>query len=217
MYIKNRMTKNPICIDVDAKISDVVDLMAEHTLHRIPVVSGNKLVGLVTEGQISRKGASKATSLSIFELNYLLSKTAVSTIMIKDVITIGEDRFLEDAALLMQKHDIGCLPVVNKANDVVGILTQNDVFAAFLDILGYREHGSRICIEVMDKMGAIKEISEVFVRNNVNITHVGVYRKEANQADLIFRVDTLKTDALEKDLESSGYKVLDISKNTLAE
>lgn len=213
MYIKNRMTKNPICIDVDAKISDVVDLMSEHDLHRIPVVSGKKLVGLVTEGQISRKGASKATSLSIFELNYLLSKTSVNTIMIKDVITIEEDRFLEDAALLMQKHDIGCLPVVNKAKEVVGILTQNDVFAAFLDLLGYREHGSRICIEVMDKMGAIGEISEVFVRNHINITHVGVYRKEENQADLIFRVDTLQTEALEKDLEDSGYKVLNVTKN----
>lgn len=213
MDVKSRMTKNPICIDVDAKISDVVDLMSEHSLHRIPVVSGNKLVGLVTEGQIARKGPSKATSLSIYELNYLLSKTSVDAIMIKDVITIHEDRFLEDAALLMEKHDIGCLPVVNDQNDVVGILTQNDVFAAFLDVLGYRERGSRICIEVDDKMGAIGEISEVFVRNNVNITHVGVYRKDANKADLIFRVDTFQTDELEQDLNKSGYTVLSITKN----
>lgn len=213
MDVKSRMTKNPICIDVDAKISDVVDLMSEHSLHRIPVVSGNKLVGLVTEGQIARKGPSKATSLSIYELNYLLSKTSVDAIMIKDVITIHEDRFLEDAALLMEKHDIGCLPVVNDQNDVVGILTQNDVFAAFLDVLGYRERGSRICIEVDDKMGAIGEISEVFVRNNVNITHVGVYRKDTNKADLIFRVDTFQTDELEQDLNKSGYTVLSITKN----
>ena len=77
MYVKNRMTKHPICIDVNSKISDVVDIMSEKELHRIPVVSGKKLVGLVTEGMISKKGASKATSLSIYELNYLLSKTSV--------------------------------------------------------------------------------------------------------------------------------------------
>lgn len=213
MDVKSRMTKNPICIEVDAKISDVVDLMSENHLHRIPVVKGKKLVGLITEGQIARKGPSKATSLSIYELNYLLSKTSVDAIMIKDVITIHQDRFLEDAALLMEKHDIGCLPVVNDDNDVVGILTQNDVFAAFLDLLGYRERGSRICIEVDDKMGAIGEISEVFVRNQVNITHVGVYRKEGNKADLIFRVDTFQTENLEKDLTQSGYKVLNVTKN----
>lgn len=213
MIVKNNMTKNPVCIDINAKINEAVDLMSSNSLHRIPVVKGNKLVGLLTEGQIARKGPSKATSLDIYELNYLLSKTSVDAIMIKDVITIQEDRLLEDAALLMLKHDIGCLPVVNDANDVVGILTQNDVFTAFLDLLGYREKGSRVSIEVQDKMGAIGEISDVFVRNNCNITHVGVYRLENGKADIIFRIDTFNTEPLEKDLEKSGYKVLNITKN----
>lgn len=213
MYVKNKMTKDPICIDINSKISEAVDLMSEHSLHRLPVVNGKKLVGLLTEGQISRKGPSKATSLSIYELNYLLSKTSVDAIMIKDVITIHEDRFLEDAALLMLKHDIGCLPVINDANDVVGILTQNDVFAAFLDILGYRERGSRITIQVEDKLGAIGEISKVFVKNECNITHVGVYRLENGLAEIIFRIDTFNTDVLEKDLNANGYHVLDITKN----
>ena len=213
MYVKNRMTSNPICIDVNSKISEVVDIMNEKGLHRIPVVSGKKLVGLVTEGMISKNGATKATSLSIFELNYLLSKTSVDAIMIRDVITIHEDRFLEDAALMMFKHDIGCLPVVNDANDVVGILTTNDVLSAFLDILGYRESGSRVCIEVKDELGTIGKISEVFVRNTCNITHLGVYSQHNGYADMIIRIDTFQTDALAKDLEENGYKVLSITKN----
>ncbi|MEF2782554.1 CBS and ACT domain-containing protein [Erysipelotrichaceae bacterium HCN-30851] len=213
MYVKNRMTSNPICIDVNSKISEVVDIMNEKGLHRIPVVSGKKLVGLVTEGMISKNGATKATSLSIFELNYLLSKTSVDAIMIRDVITIHEDRFLEDAALMMFKHDIGCLPVVNDANDVVGILTTNDVLSAFLDILGYRESGSRVCIEVKDELGTIGKISEIFVRNNCNITHLGVYSQHNGYADMIIRIDTFQTDALAKDLEENGYKVLSITKN----
>ncbi|MEF9962333.1 MAG: CBS and ACT domain-containing protein [Erysipelotrichaceae bacterium] len=213
MYVKDKMTKEPISISGDAKISEVVDLMSEHHLHRVPVVNQGKLVGLVTGSLISQKGPTKATSLSIFELNYLLSKTSVDTIMIRDVITINENRFLEDAALLMLNHDIGCLPVLNDQNELVGIMTQNDVFAAFLDVLGYREHGSRICIEVKDKIGAIGEISEVFVRNKINISHVGVYSLKNEMAEIIFRVETIQTDVLEKDLIESGYKVLNVSKN----
>ncbi|MCH4284122.1 MULTISPECIES: CBS and ACT domain-containing protein [Bacillota] len=213
MYVKNRMTKNPICIGVNNKISEVVDIMNEKKLHRIPVVNGKKLVGLVTEGMISKNGATKATSLSIYELNYLLSKTTVDAIMIRDVITIHEDSFLEDAALLMYKHDIGCLPVVNDDKEVVGILTSNDVLSAFLDILGYRERGSRVCIEVKDELGTIGSLSEIFVRNNCNITHLGVYSQHNGFADMIIRIDTFQTDELEKDLEASGYKVLSITKN----
>lgn len=213
MYVKNRMTKNPICIGVNNKISEVVDIMNEKKLHRIPVVNGKKLVGLVTEGMISKNGATKATSLSIYELNYLLSKTTVDAIMIRDVITIHEDSFLEDAALLMYKHDIGCLPVVNDDKEVVGILTSNDVLSAFLDILGYRERGSRVCVEVKDELGTIGALSEIFVRNNCNITHLGVYSQHNGFADMIIRIDTFQTDELEKDLEASGYKVLSITKN----
>lgn len=213
MYVKNRMTKNPICIGVNNKISEVVDIMNEKKLHRIPVVNGKKLVGLVTEGMISKNGATKATSLSIYELNYLLSKTTVDAIMIRNVITVREDAFLEDAALLMYKHDIGCLPVVNEDNDVVGILTSNDVLSSFLDILGYREKGSRVCIEVKDELGTIGSLSEIFVRNDCNITHLGVYSQHNGFADMIIRIDTFQTDSLERDLEANGYKVLSITKN----
>ncbi|WP_416324436.1 CBS and ACT domain-containing protein [[Eubacterium] hominis] len=213
MYVRNRMTKNPICIGVNNKISEVVDIMNEKKLHRIPVVNGKKLVGLVTEGMISKNGATKATSLSIYELNYLLSKTTVDAIMIRNVITVHENAFLEDAALLMYKHDIGCLPVVNDDNDVVGILTSNDVLSSFLDILGYREKGSRVCIEVKDELGTIGNLSEIFVRNDCNITHLGVYSQHNGFADMIIRIDTFQTDALERDLEANGYKVLSITKN----
>ena len=213
MYVRNRMTKNPICIGVNNKISEVVDIMNDKKLHRIPVVNGKKLVGLVTEGMISKNGATKATSLSIYELNYLLSKTTVDAIMIRNVITVHENAFLEDAALLMYKHDIGCLPVVNDDNDVVGILTSNDVLSSFLDILGYREKGSRVCIEVKDELGTIGNLSEIFVRNDCNITHLGVYSQHNGFADMIIRIDTFQTDSLERDLNANGSKVLSITKN----
>lgn len=210
MFVKDNMTKDPVCITPDSKISQVVDLMSEKGLHRLPVVNGRRIVGLVTEGTISASGASKATSLSIYELNYLLSKTTVDTIMIRNVITINENALMEDAAMTMLKNDIGCLPVVDDHGEISGILTQNDVFNAFLEILGYREVGSRITIGVKDELGAIGEISKVFVRNHCNITHVGVYKNENGLADIIFRIDSLDTEALTKDLAASGYEVLSV-------
>ena len=126
--------------------------------------------------------------------------------MIRNVVTIQEDALMEDAAMTMLKNDIGCLPVVDANGEISGILTQNDVFNAFLEILGYREEGSRIIIGVKDELGAIGEISKVFVRNHCNITHIGVYRNENGQADIIFRIDSFETAALEKDLEDSGYR-----------
>ena len=213
MFVKNRMTKNPLCISVDAKISEAVDLMSEKGLHRLPVLDGNQLVGLVTKSMISEKGASKATSLSIFELNYLLSKTTVKTIMEKQVVTIRENQLLEDAAMTMLKHDIGCLPVVNQHNEVVGILTQNDLFKALIDLLGYREKGTRITVEVKDRLGAIGDLSQIFVSNHANITHVGVYRKENNLCDVVFRIDLLDTISLEQALKAAGYEVVSVMKN----
>lgn len=212
MYVKNRMTKQPVCIDVNSKISQVVDIMNEK-IYIVFLLYQEKTGGTCDRKHDFKNGASKATSLSIYELNYLLSKTSVDAIMIRDVITVHEDRFLEDAALLMYKHDIGCLPVVNDENDVVGILTSNDVMSAFLDILGYRESGSRVCVEVKDELGTIGALSEIFVRNNCNITHLGVYNQQNGFTDMIIRINTFQTDALEKDLEANGYKVLNISKN----
>ena len=106
MFVKDNMTKDPVCITPESTISQVIDLMSEKGLHRLPVVNGKRIVGLVTEGTISASGASKATSLSIFELNYLLSKTTVDTIMIKNVITINENALMEDAAMKMLKSAV---------------------------------------------------------------------------------------------------------------
>ena len=110
MFVRDNMTKDPVCITPDQTISQVVDLMSEKKLHRLPVVQGKRIVGLVTEGTISASGASKATSLSIYELNYLLSKTTVDTIMIRNVVTIQEDALMEDAAMTMLKNAMLNIP-----------------------------------------------------------------------------------------------------------
>lgn len=214
MYVKNEMTKNPITIDANDVISKAADIMSEKNLHRLPVMENGKLVGLVTKGLITSKGVGGATSLSVFELNYLLNRTSVKTVMIKlkDLVTISSDKLLEDAADLMLAHDIGCLPVVDDGV-LVGILTQNDLFKAFLDILGYNRKGSRIDVRVPDTLGILGEVSKVFVANNANIANFTVYRNnDDTTADLILRSDVIDTEDLEKDLNENGFKVNSIMK-----
>lgn len=211
MYVKTRMTVNPIVVSSSDVISKASDLMTEKRLHRIPVVDNGKLVGLVTKGLITSNGVGGATSLSIFELNYLLNKTPVRDIMIKakKLVTINQDELLEEAALLMLKHDIGCLPVVDEVGNLVGIITQNDLFAAFLDVLGW-ENGSRIVIKMKDTIGEVGEVSKVFVKNNANITHIGVYHNDSENVEVVIRTELLNTKELEADLEANGFKVLSV-------
>ncbi|WP_071441291.1 CBS and ACT domain-containing protein [Traorella massiliensis] len=214
MYVKNEMTANPITINADDVISKAADIMSENNLHRLPVMENGKLVGLVTKGLITSKGVGGATSLSVFELNYLLNRTSVKTVMIKlkDLVTISSNKLLEEAASLMLAHDIGCLPVVDDG-ELVGILTQNDLFKAFLDILGWQRKGSRIEVNVPDTLGILGEISKIFVDNNANITNFTVYRNnDDSTADLILRTTLTETDELEKELNQNGFKVNGIMK-----
>lgn len=214
MYVKNEMTANPITINADDVISKAADIMSENNLHRLPVMENGKLVGLVTKGLITSKGVGGATSLSVFELNYLLNRTSVKTVMIKlkDLVTISSNKLLEEAASLMLAHDIGCLPVVDDGV-LVGILTQNDLFKAFLDILGWQRKGSRIEVNVPDTLGILGEISKIFVDNNANITNFTVYRNnDDSTADLILRTTLTETDELEKELNQNGFKVNSILK-----
>ena len=210
--VKDFMTSDVICTESDATISEIIDLMHTKHIHRVPVVKNDELVGLITEGMISNSGT-QATSLSIYELNYLLSKTTVHSVMVKDVIYAYEDDLMEDATDKMLKHDIGCLPVVNPEHKVVGILTQNDVFKCFLNVLGWLQKGSRITVGVKDEIGAIGALSKIFVSQNVNILNLGVYSHTDGVAKIVIRCDASDPSKLCQALEDAGYEVLEQASN----
>lgn len=213
MIVKERMSKNLLTISKTDNIDKAIDIMASHGLHRLPVVEGKQLIGLLTEGMISQKGASKATSLSIFELNYLLSKTSVDTIMEKHVHTIYENQFLEDAAVKMLEYNIGCLPVLDAQDNLVGILTQNDLFKSFIEILGYNDAGTRLSVEVVDELGVLENITKIIGEHHANILHLGVYAGADQKTNIIFRVDTNDASDIKRDLEAAGYKVTSMVAN----
>lgn len=211
LYVKTRMTKNPITISHEAPISDAVGLMKEKGLKRVPVVEGDKVVGILTQSDIQKVSPTKATSLSIFEINYLLSKTTVMDAMTKNPITIDADSLLEEAAVIMRQERIGTLPVVENSK-LVGIITESDIFDAFIDLLGFKTPGSRITVEAKDIPGALAEIAEVFKSLGINITHIAAYRGEGT-SDVVIRSDSFNIAEVEKALVIRGYKIKHVLKN----
>ena len=143
MAVKDFMAKRVVYVSPQTTVAAAADIMREKGLRRLPVIENDKLVGLITEGTMADASPSKATSLSIYEMNYLLNKTKVGDIMIKNVLTVSKYASLEDAIYIMLQNKVGVLPVVDN-DQISGIITDKDVFRAFLEISGYGQAGIRI-------------------------------------------------------------------------
>lgn len=211
MYVRKSMTKSPYTITADASIADAVALLREKGLRRLPVVDGEKLVGLLTESDIQKVSPTKATSLSIFEINYLLSKLTVKDAMSKKPITIEAGSLLEEAAVIMREKKIGTLPVIED-DKLVGIITESDIFDAFINLLGFRDIGSRLTIEAKDVPGAMADIANIYKLFDINISHIALYRG-VGTSDIVIRSAALDTAELEKKLSEQGYKIKHVLKN----
>lgn len=206
MYVKDNMAKDPVTIGPDGSVSEAIDMMNQNDLHRIPVVDGNnKLCGLVTKSIIAENTPNSASSLSVFELNYLLNKLTIKDIMIKDVITIGEDALLEEAATILRKNDIGCLPVVTEDNSLIGIITHNDIFTAFIDLLGYNQEGVRYVVSIPeDKPGIMADIARILDEQDVSISNLAVYHNDRG-IEVVVIIYGHKD--VKESLTSAGYNV----------
>ncbi|MEK0151578.1 CBS and ACT domain-containing protein [Tetragenococcus halophilus] len=177
MNIKHYMTPNVITIKPDTRVTEAVDLMEKHDFHSLPVIKNDSFVGLITEELIKNKTSSAATSLSIYELNYLLDKTIVEDIMEKDAQTASKELLLEEAAILMVDNNITVLPVIDKDKKVEGIITYKDIFSALIELSGYQSGGDRLVIEVdEDKVGVLDSITAILADNNISISHIFVNR-----------------------------------------
>lgn len=206
MYVRNRMTINPITVTPDTTIATALEIMREKNINRIPVVKDGKLVGIITERKLMEVSPSSATSLSIFEINYLLAKTKVEQVMTKKVVTVAPDDLLEIAALKMRDNKVGGLPVVENGK-VVGIITESNIFDAFIEIMGFRERGSRISILIQeDRPGVLAELAQTVATCDINITHLAIYHGE-----IVLRVDTRQPDALIEKLKEKGFRITSVT------
>jgi acetoin utilization protein AcuB len=161
MLIKDWMAKDPVTITEDTSMIKAIHIMKERRFRRIPVVAQGKLVGMVTDRDLKEASPSKATTLDVHELYYLLAELQVQEIMSRNPVSVSQDETVEHAAQIMLEHTISGLPVVDASGTVVGIITQSDVFRAFMHITGILQGGVQFALRLEDKPGLIKEVVDV--------------------------------------------------------
>jgi acetoin utilization protein AcuB len=161
MLVKNWMSKPAITIDANASMNDAIKLLKNHNIKMLPVMENGKLVGIVTDRDLKRASASDATSLEIHELLYLISKIKIREIMTQNPITVPQDYTVEETAEILLKHNISGVPVVDQYREVVGTITQNDIFRILISLTGAEKKGIQFGIEVEDRPGSIKEVTDI--------------------------------------------------------
>ena len=211
MLVKNRMTSPAMTVTPETSFQDALKLMRDHKFRRIPVVDhDSKLIGIVSERDLLHASPSPATSLSVWEVNYLLWKLKVADIMTHQVITISQDAPIEDAANLMVTRKIGGLPVVDNAGHVVGVITETDIFKAFAEMMGSGEKGLRLTLQVPSGSGTLARLSQAIYEAGGIIVSVGSLDKESDgMRELIVKVRGVGKDKIVKVLEALGDHVTD--------
>lgn len=208
MRIRDVMTKNPITISSDTLIIDAQKIMKEKNIRRLPVVDNGKLVGIVTKHDLLEASPSPATSLSIYELNYLLSKMKIKEIMKKNPITLSPETPFEEALRIGQEKKIGSFPVVEDGK-LIGIATESDIIRFVSRILGIKEEGSRITIEGLGgKLGDLEKIISIANQHHtVILSMISLPRPEKKDWMIVLRLKTSEPDPIIRDLKKSGFNV----------
>lgn len=211
MLVKDRMSRPPITIRENVGVEDALKLMHSEDIRRLPVVDrrGN-MVGIVSELDLLKVSPSPATSLSIYEIPYLLAKIQMKDVMKKDVITVTEDTPLEEAARIMADNRIGGMPVMRN-DELVGMITETDLFKIFLEMLGGREEGVRISMFVPDEEGMLAKITGKISEMGINITALSTILAEDPTTYLVtIRVEQdAEIDALVAAMEELGFEIED--------
>jgi acetoin utilization protein AcuB len=204
------MTKNPVTITEDTSVDKALQLMRENRVRRFPVLNKRgKLMGIISEKDLLYASPSPATSLSIYEIPYLLSKIKISDLMTKNVITVHEDTPLEEAARLMADSKVGGLPVV-RDGELVGIITETDMFKVFLEMLGAREEGVRLTLLVPEKKGTLAMIASKIADMGGNILALGtIMGEDPTTYKLTFKVKDVPEEQLVSAMEGLDLKILD--------
>jgi len=202
------MTKNPITVESDTLVLDAQKIMRENNIRRLPVVDKGKLKGIITKHDLLEAAPSPATSLSIHELNYLLSKMKVKEIMKKDPFTVPPDMPFEEALRIGQEKKIGSFPVVENGK-LVGIATESDLVRFLTRALGIKEEGSRITIEGLGgKLGDLEKIiSIVNQHQTIILSMISLPRPEKKDWMIVLRLKTSSLDPIVKDFKKAGFNV----------
>jgi len=212
MKVRDFMRKDVITADFNTPIMAALEIMKQNKIKRLPVTKSGKFVGLVTRAMIRDASPSEATSLSIYELNYIISKMIVGDIMVKKPVTISPDLPVEEAIRLGKEHGMGGFPVIEKG-ELVGIITESDIVWVVSNALGLGEKDSRrITINATGKrFGYLRELVEVMDSNNIPILSLlSIPTSKKEDWSLILRLKTKHASVAVEGLKKKGFDIADV-------
>ena len=210
MLVGERMSRPVISITKDLPIHDALALFKKEHIRRAPVLQEGRLVGIISDKDLLNASPSKITSLSVWEMNYMLSKITVKEVMTRKVLTVQTDTPIEEAARLMADNKIGGLPVV-KTNKIVGIITETDLFKIFLELMGARTPGIRVTALVEDHPGQLAMITKTITDVGGNFISFGQFASADGKTVIVtFKVAGMKMEAVKKALSKMVVKLVDV-------
>ena len=162
MLVKAWMTTDVVTVHEDTPITKASIVMKERNIRSLPVVNKEgKLLGIVTDRHLKAALPSKATTLDIYELHYLISRIKVKDLMTRDPVFVRPDETVEFGAVLMLENKISSLPVINEEDSLIGIITQTDVFKVLINITGVYSGGIQFALSLEDRPGSIREVADL--------------------------------------------------------
>jgi len=210
MYVKDVMTMNVVSVPSNTTVSDAKKIMDAHKIRRLPVVDRGKLVGIVTEHRLEAYTPSKATSLSVWEIGYLLGNTTIKDIMEKNPVSVTPEMTVEEALATAQERKVGSLLVVEKNGQLVGIVTTNDFFYKIANpTLGIGMPGTRVEVVSKTDKPMLEDICIATSQKGMKILTLHMISStEIGGKDIVVQVDTENVDKLVKELKDKDYEVL---------
>jgi acetoin utilization protein AcuB len=210
MFVGDRMSHPVITIQPEMPVVEALNMMHREHIRRAPVIKDGKLVGIVSDKDLLNASPSAATTLSVWEINYLVSKILVKDVMSKNVITVSEGTPIEEAARIMVDSKIGGLPVV-RGEAVVGMITETDLFKVFSELLGSRHMGVRVTALIKDEPGQIARIAKAIANQDGNIVAFGqVEGEDTSNYMVIFKVDGMNESQVRGLVEPLVLRLVDI-------
>ncbi len=207
MLVKDRMTPDPVVITTDTSLKEALEIVRSKPFRHLPVVDENgKLVGIVTEKSLVYASPTSTTALSVFEVDYILSRTKVGQIIQGSVISVGPDWPIEEAARVMVDRRIGCLPVIED-DKLIGIISDTDIFRVFVEGRGGGHPSLRIPVVVPEKVGSLARITSRVVALGGNIYSLGMFWGERPEDRVIvFRLEGVGRETAVQALEADGVQ-----------
>jgi len=210
MFVGDRMSRPVISVSPDAPINDVLVMFKKEHIRRAPVINKGKLVGIVSETDLLNASPSDVSTLSVWEMNYLISKVKIKDVMTKKVVSVSKDTPIEEAARIMADQKIGGMPVVDR-DKVVGMITETDLFKVFLELMGARDKGIRVTATIEEKPGELAKITHAIAKAGGNFVSFGFFDGDDPTTKILtFKVDGMKKEEVRKTLKDVVKKFWDI-------